>query len=109
MKLHQLRAALTVAEHGSLRGAARALGMSQPALTHNIGELERELGAPLFERRSRGMTTTPVGELVLRRARTIINEARHVLEDVQQFVGGDKGEVAVCLSIVAHFVLLPVA
>ncbi len=109
MKLHQLRAALAVAEHGSLRGAARALGMSQPALTHNIGELERELGAPLFERRARGMTTTPLGELVLRRARTITNEARHVLEDVQQYLGGDKGDVAVCLSIVAHFALLPVA
>jgi len=109
MKLHQLRAALAVAEHGSLRGAARALGMSQPALTHNIGELERELGAPLFERRARGMTTTPVGELVLRRARSITNEARHALEEVQQYLGGDKGEVAVCLSIVAHFALLPVA
>jgi len=109
MKLHQLRAALEVAEQGSLRGAARALGMSQPALTHNIGELERELGAPLFERRARGMTTTPLGQLVLRRARTITNEARHVLEDVQQTLGGDKGDVAVCLSIVAHFALLPVA
>lgn len=109
MKMHQLRAALAIAEHGSLRGAARALSMSQPALTHNIGELERELGAPLFERRARGMTTTPLGDLVLRRARTITNEARHVLEDVQQYLGGDKGEVAVCLSIVAHLALLPVA
>ena len=109
MKLHQLRAALAIAEQGSLRGAARALGMSQPALTHNIGELERELGASLFERRSRGMTTTPLGELVLRRARTITNEVRHVMEDVQQTLGGDKGEVAVCLSIVVHLALLPVA
>jgi LysR family transcriptional regulator of abg operon len=109
MKLHQLRAALAIAEQGSLRGAARALGMSQPALTHNIGELERELGASLFERRARGMTTTPLGELVLRRARAITNEVRHVLEDVQQTLGGDKGEVAVCLSIVAHLILLPVA
>ncbi len=109
MKLHQLRAALAIAEQGSLRGAARSLGMSQPALTHNIGELERELGAPVFERRARGMTTTPLGELVLRRARTITNEARHVLEDVQQYLGGDKGQVAVCLSIVGHLALLPVA
>ena len=109
MKFNQLRVALTVADQGSLRGAARALGMSQPALTHHIGELERELGAPLFDRHARGMTTTPVGELVLRRARTITNEARHALEDVRQYLGGNTGEVAICLSIVAHFALLPVA
>ncbi len=109
MKLHQLRAALTVAEKGSLRAAARELGMSQPALTHNIGELERELGAALFERRSHGMTPTPVGELFLRRAKVIASESRRALEEVAQFLGSDHGEVVVCLSIVAHLVLLPMA
>ena len=74
-----------------------------------MGELEREFGAQLFDRRSSGMTPTPVGELVLRRAKIISNEARHAQEEVQQFLGGDQGEVAVCLSIVAHFALLPVA
>lgn len=109
MKLHQLQAALTVAEKGSLRGAARELGMSQPALTHNIGELERELGAALFERRSHGMTPTPVGELFLRRAKVIASESRRAREEVAQFLGSDHGEVTVCLSIVAHLVLLPMA
>jgi LysR family transcriptional regulator, regulator of abg operon len=109
MKLNQLQAALSVAEKGSLRGAARALGMSQPALTHNIGELERELGATLFERRSRGMTPTPVGELFLRRAKVIANETRRAREDVAQFLGDDQGQVVVCLSSVAHLSLLPMA
>lgn len=109
MKLHQLLAALTVAEKGSLRAAARELGMSQPALTHNIGELERELGAALFERRSHGMTPTPVGELFLRRAKVIASESRRAKEEVAQFLGSDQGEVVVCLSIVAHLVLLPMA
>jgi LysR family transcriptional regulator of abg operon len=109
MKLNQLRTALTVAEKGSLRAAARELGMSQPALTHNIGELERELGAALFERRSHGMTPTPVGELFLRRAQVIANESRRAKEEVAQFLGSDQGEVVVCLSIVAHLVLLPIA
>ncbi|WP_372657490.1 LysR substrate-binding domain-containing protein [Hydrogenophaga sp.] len=109
MKLNQLRAALCVAEKGSLRSAARELGMSQPALTHNIGELERELGAPLFERRSHGMTPTPVGELFLRRAKVIASESRRAKEEVAQFLGSDQGEVVVCLSIVAHLVLLPMA
>ncbi|MES2535797.1 MAG: LysR substrate-binding domain-containing protein [Pseudomonadota bacterium] len=109
MKLNQLRAALTVAEKGSLRAAARELGMSQPALTHNIGELERELGATLFERRSRGMTATPVGELFLRRAKVIASEVRRAQEEVEQFLGSDQGEVVICLSIAAHLTLLPMA
>lgn len=109
MKLHQIHAALAVAEHGSLRAAARVLGLSQPALTRNIGELERELGAALFERRSHGMTPTPVGKLFLRRAQVIASETRRAREEVDQFLGSDQGEVVVCLSIVAHLVLLPVA
>lgn len=109
MKLNQIRTALCVAEKGSLRAAARALDMSQPALTHSIGELERELGAPLFERRSHGMTPTPVGELFLRRAKVIASEARRAKDEVAQFLGSDQGEVVVCLSIVAHLVLLPTA
>jgi len=109
MKLHQLQAALRVAEKGSLRAAARELGLSQPALTHNIGELERELGAALFERRSHGMTPTPVGQLFLRRAKVIASESRRAREEVAQFLGSDQGEVVACLSIVAHLVLLPMA
>jgi LysR family transcriptional regulator of abg operon len=98
-----------VADKGSLRAAARALGMSQPALTHSIGELERELGATLFERRARGMTPTPVGQLFLRRATIISTEARRAHEEVEQYLGSHRGEVVVCLSIVAHFTLLPMA
>ena len=109
MKLTQLKAVTMVAERGSLRSAARSLGMSQPALTHSIGELERELGATLFERRARGMTLTPVGELFIRRARVIGSEAQRAREEVEQFLGGDQGTVALCLSIVAHLTLVPTA
>lgn len=109
MKLNQLRAVTAVAEQGSLRAAARHIGMSQPALTRTIGELERELGATLFERGVRGMTPTPAGKVFIRRARVIASEARRAHEEVLQFLGGDEGHVEVCLSIVAHLALLPTA
>lgn len=109
MKLHQLVAALTVAEKGSLRAAARDLGMSQPALTQSIGELERELGAALFERRARGMTPTPIGDRFLRRAKVISTETRRAREEVEQLLGSDQGEVTVCLSSAGHITLLPMA
>ena len=62
MKMHHLRDVLAVAERGSLRAAARHLGVAQPALTRSIRELERELGAALFERRSTGVVVTAIGE-----------------------------------------------
>ena len=109
MKLTQLRMVLAIADKGSLRAAARELGMSQPSLTYSLGELERELGATLFERRSRGMSPTPVGQVFLRRAAVIDSEARRARQEVAQFLGSDQGEVNICLSVVAHLVLLPMA
>ena len=68
MKLNSLRDFLAVAERGSLRAAARQLGVAQPAITRNIQELEKELGVVLFERQARGVTLSPMGEVFLRRA-----------------------------------------
>lgn len=109
MKLNQLRMVLAIDYKGSLRAAARDLDMTQPSLTHSLGELERELGATLFERNSRGMVATPVGRVFLRRAAVIDSEARRAREEVAQFLGSDQGELLVCLSVVAHLALLPMA
>ena len=109
MKLNQLRMVLAIADKGSLRAAARELDISQPSLTHSLGDLERELGATLFERRARGMVPTPVGAVFLRRAAVIDSEARRARQEVAQFLGSDQGEVSICLSVVAHLVLLPMA
>lgn len=53
---------LAVVQHGQVRAAALALGVSQPALTKGIQRLERELGFALFTRSRRGMALTPVAE-----------------------------------------------
>jgi molybdate transport repressor ModE-like protein len=57
----------TVAEHGNISAAARELGITQPALTKIVSRVEDQMGARLFDRRPRGVTVTPFGELVLRR------------------------------------------
>jgi len=54
-RLRHLHLLVSVADHGSLKRAAEHVGMSQPAATQAIGELKRLLGAPLLERRARGM------------------------------------------------------
>jgi DNA-binding transcriptional LysR family regulator len=109
MKLTQFQMMLAIAEKGSLRAAARELDITQPSLSHSLAALERELGATLFKRSSQGMIPTPVGQVFLRRAAVIDNEARRARDEVAQFLGNDQGEVVVCLSVVAHLVLLPMA
>lgn len=107
MKLSQLRNVTAIAERGSLRGAARALGLAQPALTRSVHELEHELGAALFERGRRGMTLTPAGEAFVRRANLILGDVRRAREEVQQMSGSTQGTVVAGLSFAAHVALLP--
>ena len=107
MKLHQLRDVLAVAEKGSVRAASRHLGLAQSAMTRSIAGLERELGAPLFERRKRGSVLTPIGALFLRRAKVVTSELSRAREELQQHLGGVQGSVVACLSTVSHMALLP--
>lgn len=109
MKLNQLRDVLAVAERGSLRAAARHLGVAQPALTRSIQELERELGVPLFERQPTGVVITQMGELFVRRANAVRNELRRAREELDQIRGQTHGRVSVCMSTVPHIALLPYA
>ena len=109
MKLNQLRDVMAVAERGSLRAAARHLGVAQPALTRSIQELERELGVPLFEREAKGVVPTKMGELFIRRANAVRSELRRAREEIDQFKGEMHGHVSVCLSTVPHIALLPYA
>jgi LysR family transcriptional regulator, regulator of abg operon len=107
MKLNQMRDMVAIVERGSLRAAARHLGLAQPALTRSIGALERELGVTLFERQARGMVLTSAGKLFHRRASAITNEVRRAHEDFEQTNGDMSGIVTVGLSIMPHLGMLP--
>jgi len=74
--LFALRCLEAAARLGSLTAAARALGVSQPAVTVQVGGLERALGERLLVRQARGVRTTPAGESVLDRARRVLDEIR---------------------------------
>ncbi|MEJ8848623.1 LysR family transcriptional regulator [Variovorax rhizosphaerae] len=107
MKLHHLRDLLAVADHGSLRAASREIGIAQPAMTRSIQELERELGAPLFERKARGIVPTAIGEAFIRRARSVDNELTRARDEVAQLRGLTHGNLRVAMSMVPHMALLP--
>lgn len=74
MDISQLKTLIHVAELGSLSKASERLNVVQPALSRQIRLLERELGAPLFERHGRGMTVTETGREVLGHAERVMNE-----------------------------------
>lgn len=107
MKLNHIRDVIAVAERGSLRSAARHLGIAQPAITRSIRELEHELDATLFVRHVNGVALTPMGEAFLRRATAIQLELERTKDEIQQLMGVKTGIVAVGLSTAAHIALLP--
>lgn len=94
MRLNQIRDFLAVVEAGSLRAAAAKVGVSQPAMTKSIRQLEAELQVQLLQRNARGAAATPAGRAFLARARVVQAELRKATEDLQGFQGGREGSVA---------------
>jgi DNA-binding MarR family transcriptional regulator len=86
LKLDQFRDVVAIAECGSMRAAARHLRGAQPVLARNLRNLEREIGGKLFERRASGMMPTPLGDIVIERARRILHEI-HRISDLAHMEG----------------------
>lgn len=109
MKLNQLRDVVAVAERGSLRAAARHLGIAQPAITRSIREIEQELGVDLFERHAKGAVLTAMGVAFVRRAMAVQIELRQAKEEIEQLRGMTTGHVSIALSTASNLALLPKA
>jgi DNA-binding transcriptional LysR family regulator len=76
LSLRQLAHFVAVAEEGTISGAAERLYMSQSALSGSITELERALGADLLvRRRAQGVSITPLGVMILDRAKRLLADA----------------------------------
>lgn len=76
--LRSLEIFLAVAEAGAMSQAARALGLTQPAVSLAIAELERRLGFSLFDRTVRPLAVTVAGGLLRQRASALLAEARQI-------------------------------
>ena len=82
MTFTQLRTFALVAELGSLRAAAAALGVSEPAVSASIAALRTDLGDPLFRRTATGIALTPGGRALAGRARELVRLADRVRREV---------------------------
>lgn len=106
--MHQLRAFVSVARQGSIRGAGRVLNLSQPALTKSIKELEQSLGTRLFVRRRQGVTLTNCGDAFFKHASLILEELRVAQEDIAQRLGGTSGRVNIGVGASIARTIMPV-
>ncbi|WP_323118143.1 LysR family transcriptional regulator [Burkholderia alba] len=77
-----LRYFVEVARTGSISDASARLHVAVSAISRQIAKLESELGAPLFERRPRGMVLSEAGERLLRFAQRSLLEAEHVMKEI---------------------------
>jgi len=96
MELRHLRYFIAVAEEGSLSNAAeRRLHTAQPSLSRQIRDLELEVGAKLLERRPRGITLTPAGQVFLDHARMALIQVETAAEAARRVEQPDKPMFAV--------------
>jgi LysR family transcriptional regulator, regulator for metE and metH len=108
IEIRHLRLMVAVAQQGSLTAVARGLGLTQPALSRQLRELEVWLRAPLFERTARRMVLTPAGEELTATARRVLAEVESV---ERQIMTGEcamaRGRVRVATECYTAYHWLP--
>ncbi|EKE44949.1 hypothetical protein OCGS_0984 [Oceaniovalibus guishaninsula JLT2003] len=107
LKLRQLRLIVEIDRHGSILGAARALGVSQPAATKFIKDIELDLGVELFERTNRGAFATPHGAALVRHGQLVLAQLEQAAQEIDDLSQGRGGKIAVGTLLTASARLLP--
>jgi len=103
MDLRHLRYFVAVAEERHFTRAAARLGIQQPPLSHQIRQLEEELGTKLLRRLTRGVELTEAGVFLLEEAHRILNHVERTKTDVQSLARGTTGRVRVGFGGATYF------
>jgi LysR family transcriptional regulator, regulator of abg operon len=82
LRFRHLQLLLALERGGSLRAAAQAMNLTQPALSKALGEIESAFGLPLFERHARGLAPTARGRLALQGAALLLAQLAHLQQEV---------------------------
>ncbi len=104
-----LQAVLAVAEAGSFRAAATALGCSQPSVTARIQRVEADLGLRLFHRTTRRVTITAAGERLRLRAERTVAELRAIVQELNDEAQLKRGRVVLGATTTVAASLIPPA
>ena len=107
MKLSTLNAFIAAVEEGSMRGASRRIGTSQPALTKMIQDLEIELATPLLLRNSKGVIPTEQGKVLYERSIKANKELQSAVTEIHQLSGRKLGALHIGAVPLAVMLLIP--
>lgn len=107
MDFKQLEAFITVSKLKSFSKAANAIYLSQPTISSHISSLEKELNMQLFDRTSKEVNLTPVGESFLQYANDIINTRNNAIADLANFNNNITGILNLSASTTPCNSLLP--
>jgi DNA-binding transcriptional LysR family regulator len=94
LKLAHMRLVVALDDHAKVSAAAHVLNISQPAASRMIAEVEDILGIALCERLPRGIQLTPAGQVLARRARTVLLEMREADREIDDLKSGRGGSVS---------------
>lgn len=104
MTLAQLQSFVLVARHGSVKGAAAELGVTEPAVSVAVSALRKELGDELFVRDGRGIALTPGGHRLAVLASEILGLAEQARRSVQESPDGVRVMQVAVTNVVAEYV-----
>ena len=97
----------SIAELGSLGQAAGRYGISQPAVSMRMNQLERALGVSLLQRSPAGTKLTPAGERVAALSRRVLGEVQALMAGVAALVAEENSHLRVSASLTVAEYLLP--
>ncbi len=105
--LTDLRLLVRVAEGNSLTAGAQALGISLPAASVRVKNLEVRIGAQLLHRTPQGVTLTPPGQAFVHHARLVLGQLEQLRGDLREYTRGIKGHLRVFANTTALGEFLP--
>src|SRR6188474_3345629 len=107
MDLRHLRTFVAVAEQRHFARAASLCNLPQPAVSHQIAQLESELGTKLLNRAARRVSLTVAGEVFLEEARRILAAVDRTYERMQEVARGSVGRIRLGATPTPGLYLLP--
>ena len=107
LDLHKLEIFYWVAEHTSFSQAAELLSLRQPTVSAHVQELEKAVGGKLFYRIPGKVSLTPLGQMLMERAKNLLSFKRETVAAVEQFHGTLSGERWVGGSSIPGEYILP--
>lgn len=107
IEIRHLKLMKAISETGNMTKAAQKLFLTQPALSHQLADIEGKLEIPLFHRTKKKMILTQAGEILLKSAEKMLLEINQVEREISKMVHGETGVLRIGTTCVLSYKWLP--